>query len=196
MDERFIGSVEHLTETVYGKDQLPGAQQGQTGYDARKDIEKLKGGLPMANISNSRMPSEILESIVRNPLIDTSTADSAIDDFAERIAASGISKSRDIMEKLDMEEGKQKKVNEVRQNSTVTTGQSGIDYEMIKMIVEGAVEKKLNEMRGTLNEGRDVGTQPKLTVMRLSDNLMFMDSDNNVYECKMVYKGKSKIRKK
>ena len=44
------------------------------------------------------------------------------------------------------------------------------------------------------NNGIDSST-PKLKFMSLGDSFMFMDDDNNVYECKLTYKGKGKIKR-
>lgn len=198
MEERFVGSVEQLNETVYGKEELPGVSISQTGYNAKAEVERLKKGIPVENITKSKLPTAILESVISNPLINTSGADDVLDDFAKRLASSGINKSKDIMEKLDRDEQEAKTVNESLYQFQTKNAQTpaSVDYEMIKVIVESAVEKKFSEMSGMLNESRNSVKQPNVSLMRLTDKLMFMDSDNNVYECKMIYKGKGGIRKK
>lgn len=34
-----------------------------------------------------------------------------------------------------------------------------------------------------------------MSIMKLGENFTFIDDDNNVYECKMIYKGKVKSKK-
>jgi len=47
-----------------------------------------------------------------------------------------------------------------------------------------------------LNESTGHGT-PSLSVMNIrNDKFLFLDSDDNIFECQMVYKGKNKAKRK
>ena len=54
-----------------------------------------------------------------------------------------------------------------------------------EVIVYGVVESQVNEINSTHTNKQFLG-----------ENFTFIDDDNNVYECKMVYKGKAKMKKK
>jgi hypothetical protein len=75
-----------------------------------------------------------------------------------------------------------------------------IDYGLIKSIVENAVKSMKNEIANELNESINRSNaqrynEASLKVMKMSDKFLFLDSDNNIFECQMVYKGKNKSKK-
>jgi hypothetical protein len=57
-----------------------------------------------------------------------------------------------------------------------------------------------NEIANELNESINRSNaqrynEASLKVMKMSDKFLFLDSDNNIFECQMVYKGKNKSKK-
>lgn len=184
--------VDRIDEMIYG------GSDGQSFgiYNAKDDYEKLKTGINAKNAQKSKMPSAIKESILSNPLIMEPT-DTAMDNLTERLekAMPGIQRSMGILNKLEKKdtEDREKRLFESKNEQSNANGQ--IDYSLIKMIVEQAVEKKFNELSGTLNESVNHNSSPSLNVMKLGENFLFLDDQGNVYECRMHYKGKNRKKK-
>lgn len=156
-------------------------------YNAKEDLKRLQSGLPK-DLSGCKLPQSIIESIVNNPLTDLS-ADVQMDSFTETLGESlGLQQSANIIEKLAERE---KKVTENIQ--TVQTTTTNVDYEMIKMIVENVIDNKLASLQQSLlNENRIHNNLSSVKTMHFGEKFMFCDSDDNVYECEMKYKGKRK----
>lgn len=154
-------------------------------YNAKEDLKRLQGGLPQ-DLSHCKLPQSIIESIIKNPLTDISI-NTEMDSFTESLGESlGLKQSVDIIDKLNKREEK------ITENKTIN-----VDYEMIKMIVENVIDKKLDSFKQTLNILNENKTQPvssNLKTMHFGDKFLFLDSDDNVYECVMQYKGKRKKR--
>ena len=120
-----------------------------------------------------------------------------MDAFTQKLATTmgSVSKSTDIINQLDEmdkeKEAKKALINEINRNASVN-----IDYSLIRTIVEEAVRSVKDEIRNELNESMNRNMSRMngnmLTAMKLSDKFLFLDSDNNVFECQMVYKGKYK----
>lgn len=113
--------------------------------------------------------------------------------FTEQLSQKlpGIQKSMGILEHLNNldEQKKKEQINE-------TISASGqIDYGMIKMIIENVIDEKLGNLTNVLNESVQRNS-PGLKVMSIKDKFLYLDDQDNVYECQMVYKGKNKRRKK
>ena len=87
-------------------------------------------------------------------------------------------------------------MNEVQGNNNATSASVNVDYELIKTIVESVVDKKINELKkGMVNENLSYGSNSSLKAMKLGEKFLFLDSDNNIFECQMKYIGKNKKRK-
>ena len=155
-------------------------------YSAKADMERLKKGIPN-DLSHCKLPTAIIESIKQNPLTDISE-DPQMDNFTRTLGESmGIKQSANIIEKLE-------KTNNNPIIETKTTNNT-IDYSMIKMIVENVIDEKLQKIQENkmLIENKNSQSNIK-TVQFGTDKFLFLDSDDNVYECVMKYKGKRKKR--
>lgn len=163
-------------------------RQESKPYNAKEDLKRLQGGLP-SDLSKCKLPQSIIESIMKNPLTDMSV-DPQMDSFTENLGESlGISQSANIIEQLDKYDEKKNKI--IKE----TSGTSSVDYEIIKMIVEQAIDKKIETLKQTLvlNENKNLNTSASnIKTMQFGDKFLFLDSDDNVYECVMQYKGKRK----
>lgn len=194
MPQMVTGSVDELNEMVFGK-YVP---KGDEGWSADKELEEIKNGRKPKNLDKCGVPKAILESILKNPCEVTST-DPRMDEFTNRLAnisgLDNVSRINEQLEEYDQQKENSKKSILPQINENIDT----IDYEKIRQIVDETVEAKLTAITKTLlNESISHGDNntPKLGVMQLADKFMFLDSDNNVYECKMVYKGKNRPKKK
>lgn len=163
-------------------------------YNAQDDLERIKNmKIDKSKLANSRLPDFIKESIVSNPLnVDPTLVDSKMNQFTEQLGKKlGLQKSVNILQQLDeIDEQKAQKA-----IVTETTNTGNVDYSMIKMIVENVLDEKLGKITTILNENIQRST-PSLSVMNIRDKFLYLDDQDNIYECQMVYKGKNKKRKK
>ena len=174
---------------------LSPVNEGSTGvYNAQDDLERMKSmKIDKAKLANSKLPDFIKESIVSNPLnVDPALVDSKMTQFTEQLGQKlGLQKSVNILqqlEEIDEQKSQKASLNEVTNNG-------GVDYGMIKMIVEKVIDEKFGDLSSVLNESlRRVS--PGLSVMSIKDKFLYLDDQDNIYECQMVYKGKNKKRKK
>lgn len=174
---------------------LSPVNEGSTGvYNAQDDLERMKSmKIDKTKLANSKLPDFIKESIVSNPLnVDPALVDSKMTQFTEQLGQKlGLQKSVNILqqlEEIDEQKSQKTSLNEVTNNG-------GVDYGMIKMIVEKVIDEKFSDLTSVLNESlRHVS--PGLSVMSIKDKFLYLDDQDNIYECQMVYKGKNKKRKK
>lgn len=183
------GNIEALDNMVYGE------PSESSGYDAREEMKKIeernKKNL-MPDMTKSKIPSAILESIRRNPL-NLDTKDVKMENFTERLK----NKMPLMQRTIDI----QKKLAE--NDKTAVKAQSGaksesIDYEMIKLIVENAVKKELSAINiSALNENASHNIIPSLKALKITENGKFIFLDNNgyLYECTIKYIGKNKKKR-
>ena len=168
-------------------------------YDPQKEMEYLKevserGGRGSVNLEGRNIPKGIVESILNNPL-DLKPIDPKMDAFEERLKnkMSGIKAAANIFERVQKkdEEAKAKLIEQV---APMHNNNASIDYELIKTIVESAIDKRLSEIKTTLNESsvRQQTYVPSMKMMNFKDKFYFVDNDDNVFECEMKYKGKRK----
>ena len=174
---------------------LSPVNEGSTGvYNAQDDLERMKSmKIDKTKLAYSKLPDFIKESIVSNPLnVDPALVDSKMTQFTEQLGQKlGLQKSVNILqqlEEIDEQKSQKTSLNEVTNNG-------GVDYGMIKMIVEKVIDEKFGDLSSVLNESlRHVS--PGLSVMSIKDKFLYLDDQDNIYECQMVYKGKNKKRKK
>jgi hypothetical protein len=194
--EVISGSPEALNEAVYGKY----VDNNPNKWSADKEMEEIKNGRAPRDLSHSKLPKAILDSMLSTPLNEV-PIDPRMDELMARLQnVTGIDKISQINERVE-DLDKQKQIEKITESgiTPINTSASNVDYSLIKTIVEDAVDKKIESLlRVVLEEGKTHGNglSPKMKVMQLcEDKFMFLDTDNNVYECKMVYKGKNKSKK-
>lgn len=188
-----VGSVDDIDKAVYGD------IVKTDRYDPYEEMKRIKERSEHGtniDYSHSKLPKQIIESILSNPL-DMTVTDPKMDAFTEKLKQTlpnSFSRSYEIQEKLE----KQSKENiEEKQNSVnnIAVNQN-IDYELIKTIVESVVDKKINELKnGIVNESLTYGNNNSLKAMKLGEKFLFLDNENNVFECQMRYVGKNKKKK-
>ena len=180
------GNVKFLDNLVYGENFVGDAKD--MPYSPEDEMKRIKQGLP-EDLSKCRLPKQILESIKENPLTDLS-ADPQMDAFTKKLASvipnNGLQKSVEIQKKLDNND---KKI--VTENT-----QYNINVEDIKTIIRDTIKEEISALKeNLLNESKNNKNTNNLKAMSIGvDKFLFLDSDNNVYECKLTYKGKNKKR--
>jgi hypothetical protein len=200
-------SVEALDEAVYGAYDNSEDEQKNAGnkllIDTMKEIES--GNVSEAtrerieeNIRNSKMPAAILQSMLDNPLINTKVGKDDVDEFVEKTlkSSAGLQKASKIVERVEREE--KKKAEEKRAQQPLFNPGVGaqVDYEKMSEIVESIVSNKMTEFsrRLNLNERKENTPFNGIKVLQLKENgtFLMLDTDDNIYECKLTYKGKNK----
>lgn len=174
-------------------------------YDAHDEMEQIKSG--QFNVNQkiaAKMPQAILESILSNPLdmpTDHVESDGEIMDEALQ------NRTMDILDKLEARDrkakpGQQQRYQQQQQpvyqqpiNESYNQGNE-IDYNVLAKLIDGIIDKKFAQYKQVLlNESRNAGQNaPKVSFIKLGDTFTFMDDSNSVYECKMVYKGKGRVK--
>lgn len=123
----------------------------------------------------SKMPKEIVESIKSKPLVVKEVTDDAMEELVKRVSP-----------KMNISEETSKEKPKFSDYMNKNTNQGGIDYSLIKLIVNDAIKESLSEMKKELLTENNKGK--KLSYMKLGDSLQFLDSDGNLYEAKLTFK--------
>ena len=200
-------SVEALDEAVYGAydgsdeekknagnklliDTMKEIESGNVSEETRERIEE--------NIRNSKMPAAILQSMLDNPLINTKVGKDDVDEFVEKTlkSSAGLQKASKIVEQVERQEKKKAEEKRAQQPIFNTGASVQVDYGKISEIVENIVSSKMTEFsrRLNLNENRQNTPFNGIKVLQLKENgsFLMLDTDDNIYECKLTYKGKNK----
>lgn len=173
-------------------------------YDADEEMQQIKSGKFSVNQEvAAKMPQAILESILSNPLdMPTDHVESGGEIMDEALQ----NRTMDILDKLEARDRKGKPGQQPQQrqpvcqqpiNESYNQGNE-IDYNVLAKLIEGIIDKKFAQYKQVLlNESKNTGQNaPKVSFIKLGDTFTFMDDSNSVYECKMVYKGKGRVKQK
>ena len=204
----FTGSVESIDEMVYGGVSSanlvpPQNTYDPSNYDPKAEMKLYENAVPV-NANTSRMPSAIRDSILKNPLF-VKPEDPKMDALTERIAnkmginvnnnqpVTGVGKATSIIDRLNEVDERKEMEKQLLKATNSSSNVGGVDYSLIKTIVEGVVDNKINELKSAvLNESAGLSPAPNLKVMKFTDKFLFLDENDNIYECQMVFKGKKK----
>lgn len=196
--------LKSLDEQVYG--QYVPTEADKKAYSAEAEMERIKKRMnegDKASVSvNSRVPKKILESFLENPCnLDTELYEDAnMAALTKRLSGKmpGIKNVNEIQKKLDEADKEKQKVNEsLRPKVNESTNGASIDYKLIKNIIESAIDEKLSNMKQSIDEAisHNTDNSGSLKVMKMGSKFLFLDDEDNVYECKMQYIGKNKKKK-
>lgn len=166
-----------------------------TAAKARAMTDYSSNDFNPERVKNSRMLSAIKEDLIKNP-IDTA----ALNTMKLESAGNGdavtnnarlnkmLSGAKMIEEKLD----NPGRSNPVRTQTSVNTGGGGIDYALIKTIVNECIENKLNEIaqKGLLNEGTTIKG-----IGLSNGKIKLVDNKGNIFSAKLEYQGNTKDKK-
>lgn len=172
-------------------------------YDARTEMKAIQNESGFSN-TKSKMPTAILESIMSNPL---NLSMDGLDYDDNIISENTQNRTKEIIMKLEANDLHSK--NYVKTSTSQPTSLQPIineskglytptsNYDDLYNIIDNILEEKLKKYTSAIiNESRNQGNSPSLKIMKLGESFTFMDDDNNVYECKMIYKGKAKMKPK
>lgn len=185
--------IENYDSQMYGPSVEPIIKQEERKpYNAEEEFERIRkmeenGGRAAVNLDGRNIPKNIVESIINNPLDMPTIIDTKMDKLEQKLAGKGIKAAVDIMKKTDRQyqETKDKLIEQNKRDNGTS-----VDYELIKTLIENAIDKKLGESVSHTHE-----YIPSMKYMSFKDKFYFVDNDDNVFECVMKYKGKRNKRK-
>jgi hypothetical protein len=159
-------------------------------YDASEEMREIREGVRYGNVE-SKMPNAILRSVLSNPL------DVPIpSDVEEKLMSEELqNRTVDIIGKLESRDRSEKAQYQPRQNLTEVIDYQNNDSELLTETISRMIDEKFARLEKRLASHNN--SAPGLRMIKLNENstMMFMDEDNNVYECKLIYKGKGKVRR-
>lgn len=204
IDEGRTGSIDDFDDSMFLADTYnePDDAASNGGYlsedtaaKARALTDYSSNDFNPARVKNSRMSSAILEDMVKHPIdttaLNTQRLESAsgnlnenMDRFSKMVAGAKMVDRR--ANELDGKSPARRQVTES------VGGGAGIDYALIKTIVNECIEAKFNEMaqRGLLNEGTTIKG-----IGLSNGKIKLVDNKGNVFSAKLEYQGNTKDKK-
>ena len=144
-------------------------------------------------VQKTRMASAILEDMVKHPIDTTALNTMKLESAGNGNAEANNSKLNKMLAGAKMIEEKLGDTSKRGgQRQIQPSGGGGIDYALIKSIVNECIDAKFNELaeRGLLNEGTT------LKGIGLSGGkIKLVDNKGNVFQAKLEYKGNTKDKK-
>lgn len=198
------GDVNFLDEQVFGK-YVPTEGSDETG-NPRKLLEIMKevqsGHMTdetrtriEENVRNSKLPKAILDSMISNPLIETKIGKDDVDEYMEKTMKknTNIDKIAQISQKLN-EYDEKKNAAQIMPQQPQQTVAATINEERLTQLIEQTIERKMNELFSKMPLNESTHSAPAIKAIQEKDGGRFLmvDTDNNVYECTMTYKGKNR----
>lgn len=204
IDEGRIGGIDDFDDSMFLGEtyEEPTSIESNYGYlsdgtaaKARALTDYSSNDFNPDRVKNTRMSNAILEDMVKHP-IDTAALNSMklesagngnITENNARLAKM-LTGAKNVEKRLGDPVSETKGV--VREQRQTNAG--GIDYALIKSIVNECIEQKLNEMaeRGLLNEGTT------LKGIGLNEGkIRLVDNKGNIFSAKLEYKGNTKDKK-
>ena len=164
--------------------------------ESRRTTDYSSNNFNPERVKGSGMLSAIKQEMINHP-IDTTALNSQMLESAaggnplnnDRLSKM-VARAKQVDQRASELDGKGTPRRVVTES--VSQGGPGIDYALIKTIINECLETKLNEMaqRGLLNEGTT------LTGIGLKNgNIKLVDNKGNVFEAKLEYKGNRKDKK-
>lgn len=159
------------TQVGYNDEYLGEAAYNSMGnYDYQQLVEQQQQQIMQNQVSNSRLPKAILESMVNNP-IDTSVLNkNSMDTLMEKVVSN-----------VPTPQVRQ----QINEDRVIPQANGVIDYNIIRNIIEECIDKKLQ----SLNENTLKGIKLKGGKIALTDN------SGNVYHASLEYKGNLNSKK-
>lgn len=220
------GYLTSAPKQVHEVEQAPAAQlmfkpdeEPRESWDPNKALEKIKQGgdaNPTIDPKKSKIPSAILESIMKNPLSNAGYAD-LIDKFTNDIglSESNIEAIADFSKRVDEIADKRKKATlnetaeQTKSEDEIVTEQfrnlannANVEQNQLsslEQMIESILDRKLAQYtKAILNESRSNNNLSNIKGFQIRENgkFYFLSSNNDLYECQMKYLGKNKARKK
>lgn len=202
IDEGPVGRGDDFDDSMFLAEtyEEPGTVQSNGGYLSESAAAKTRALTDYSSnnfnperLQTTRMSNAILEDMVKHPIDTTALNTQKLESAGNGNVAANNSRLNKMLagaklveERLGDTPGKPTRT------QTTSAGGGGIDYALIKTIVNECLEQKLNEMaeRGLLNEGTT------LKGIGLSEGkIKLVDNKGNVFQAKLEYKGNTKDKR-
>lgn len=142
------------------------------GQDLSEESDALFG-FNEESIKNSKLPKEVLE-LMRESSKDRSKLESSVSSKLDPELINSVNSKN------------KKRINE-SSSQIQSFSNSGVDYEHIKMIMEGCMKKYLSNIKKTLITENNGSTLELMT--QQGNTFRFVTSDGKIFEGKLTYKG-------
>lgn len=204
IDEGPVGRADDFDDSMFLAEtyEEPGTVQSNSGYLSESTAAKARALTDYSSndfnpdrVRNSRMSNAILEDMVKHPIDTTALNTQKLESAGNGNVAANNSRLNKMLagaklveERLGDTPGKP-----TRTQAHSVGGGGGIDYALIKTIVNECIEQKLSEIteRGLLSEGTT------LKGIGLSEGkIKLVDNKGNVFQAKLEYKGNMKDKNK
>lgn len=167
-----------------------------TAAKARAMTDYSSNDFNPERVKNSRMLSAIKEDLIKNPIDTTALNTMKLESAGNGNAVTNNARLNKMLSGAKMIEEKLEspgRSNPVRTQTSVNTGGGGgIDYALIKTIVNECIENKLNEIaqKGLLNEGTTIKG-----IGLSNGKIKLVDNKGNIFSAKLEYQGNTKDKK-
>ena len=203
VDEGRIGNINDFDDSMFLGETYnePLDVQSNGGYLSQSTAAKARAMTDYSSndfnperVKNSKMLSAIKEEMVKNP-IDTTALNAQM---LESAAGGNPANNDRLMKMLSAAKRVDARASELdgkgmpkKQINEQSAG-GGIDYALIKTIVNECIETKFNEMaqRGVLNEGATIKG-----IGLSNGKIKLVDNKGNIFSAKLEYQGNTKDKK-
>ena len=203
VDEGRIGNINDFDDSMFLGETYnePLDVQSNGGYLSQSAAAKARAMTDYSSndfnperVKNSKMLSAIKEEMVKNP-IDTAALNAQM---LESAAGGNPANNDRLMKMLSAAKRVDARASELdgkgmqkKQMNEQSVG-GGIDYALIKTIVNECIEAKFNEMaqRGVLNEGTTIKG-----IGLSNGKIKLVDNKGNIFSAKLEYQGNTKDKK-
>ena len=203
VDEGRIGNINDFDDSMFLGETYnePLDMQSNGGYLSQSAAAKARAMTDYSSndfnperVKNSKMLSAIKEEMVKNP-IDTAALNAQM---LESAAGGNPANNDRLMKMLSAAKRVDARASELdgkgmpkKQMNEQSAG-GGIDYALIKTIVNECIETKFNEMaqRGVLNEGTTIKG-----IGLSNGKIKLVDNKGNIFSAKLEYQGNTKDKK-
>ena len=202
IDEGPVGKVDDFDDSMFLAETYegPGTVQSNGGYLSEDTAAKARALTDYSSnnfnpdrVRNSRMSNAILEDMVKHPIDTTALNTQKLESAGNGNVAANNSRLNKMLAGAKLvEERLGDTPGRPARTQTPSAGGGGIDYALIKTIINECIEQKLSEIteRGLLNEGTT------LKGIGLSEGkIKLVDNKGNVFQAKLEYKGNTKDKK-
>lgn len=183
------GKLDQIAEEASKSGKLSFNDEAQTQSMKTPKKELSVPQTPIINesvVKKSKLPKAIIESMKKKPLVNAAHPYSTEGSFLDQLDSLTNGK---LYENLG-EKKETVKENIVQAKQVVnTTTTNGVDYSIIKSIVEESMRKYASHLKKTiLNESKQVSEQqPPLQLMKIGKTFNFVDNKGNLYEAQLKF---------
>ena len=203
VDEGRIGNINDFDDSMFLGETYnePLDMQSNGGYlsqsaaaNARAMTDYSSNDFNPERVKNSKMLSAIKEEMVKNPIDTTALNAQMLESAAGGNPANNdrlmkmLSAAKRVDARASELDGKGMQKKQINEQSVG----GGIDYALIKTIVNECIETKFNEMaqRGVLNEGTTIKG-----IGLSNGKIKLVDNKGNIFSAKLEYQGNTKDKK-